>query len=159
MTKAAMKPDQVVSTLNSLIEINRDGQKGFQEASDKIKSPQIKEFCSKQSMARAQFVGELQPQVRSLGGAPEKSGSVAAAVHRGWIDLASTLGGGDHAILIATETGEDYAVGEYEKALDQNLPAPMRKIVERQFQSVKRAHDKVKGMRDGLDKSTGSASK
>jgi len=36
MTKPAMKPDQVISTLNSLIELNRDGQKGFQEASDKI---------------------------------------------------------------------------------------------------------------------------
>jgi uncharacterized protein (TIGR02284 family) len=159
MTKAAMKPDHVVSTLNSLIELNRDGQKGFQEASDKIESPQIKEFCSKQSLARAQFVGELQPQVRSLGGEPEKTGSVAAAVHRGWIDLTSTLGGGDHAILVATETGEDYAVGEYKKALDETLPAPVRKIVDRQFQSVKRAHDKVKSMRDSLDKSSGSAAR
>jgi uncharacterized protein (TIGR02284 family) len=159
MTKAAMKPDQVVSTLNSLIELNRDGQKGFQEASDKIESPQIKEFCSKQSLARAKFVGELQPEVRTLGGEPEKTGSVAAAVHRGWIDLTSTLGGGDHAILVATETGEDYAVGEYKKALDETLPAPVRKIVDRQFQSVKRAHDKVKSMRDSLDKSSGSAAR
>lgn len=154
-----MTPDQVVSALNSLIEISRDGQKGFQEASDKIESPQIREFYSKQSMVRAQFVGELQPQVRSFGGEPEKTGSIAAAVHRGWIDLTSTLGGGDHAILIATETGEDYAVGEYKKALDENLPAPLRKIVERQFQSVTRAHDKVKGMRDRLDKSSSSAAK
>ena len=159
MTKAAMKPDQVVSTLNSLIELNRDGQKGFQEAAGKIDSPQIKEFCSKQSLARAQFVGELQPQVRSLGGNPEKTGSVAAALHRGWIDLTSSLGGGDHAILIATETGEDYAVGEYKKALDETLPAPVRDIVKRQFQSVKRAHDKVRIMRDSLNKATGSASK
>ena len=157
MTKPAMKPDQVISTLNSLIEINRDGQKGFQEAADKIDAKQIKEFCFEQSRARAQFVGELQPEVRSLGGKPEMTGSVAAAVHRGWIDLTSTLGGGDRAILIATETGEDYAVGQYQKALDENLPAPVRKIVERQFQSVKRAHDKVKGMRDRLDKSSGSA--
>ena len=159
MTKPAMKPDQVVSTLNSLIELNRDGQKGFQEAAGKIDSPQIKEFCSKQSLARAQFVGELQPQVRSLGGNPEKTGSVAAALHRGWIDLTSSLGGGDHAILIATETGEDYAVGEYKKALGETLPAPVRDIVKRQFQSVKRAHDKVKSMRDSLDKSTASTSK
>ena len=94
-----------------------------------------------------------------MGAEPGKTGSVSAALHRGWIDLTSTLGGGDHAILVATETGEDYAVGEYKKALDQNLPAPVRKIVERQFQSVKRAHDKVKGMRDSLHTSAGSASK
>lgn len=152
MSKAALKPDQVISTLNSLIEINRDGQKGYQEAAEKIDEPQIREFCFEQSRTRAQFVGDLQQQVRSLGGDPENTGSVAAAVHRGWIDLKSALGGGAHAILAASETGEDYAVKEYKKALDETLPAPVRDIVERQYQSVKQAHDQVKGMRDRLDK-------
>lgn len=152
MSKAAMKPDQVVSTLNNLIETCRDGQKGFQEAAERIETPQIKEFCLEQSRTRAQFVGELQQQVRSLGGDPENTGSVAAAVHRGWIDLKSALGGGDHAILAACETGEDIAVKEYKKALDETLPAPARDIVQQQFQSVKQAHDQVKGLRDRLDK-------
>ena len=64
MSKPGMKPDQVVSTLNSLIEINRDSQKGYQEAAEKIETPQVKEFCFEQSRARAQFVGDLQQQVR-----------------------------------------------------------------------------------------------
>ena len=152
MSNAAMQPDQVVSTLNSLIEMNRDAQRGYQEAAEKIETPQIKEFCFEQIRARAQFVGDLRPPVLSLGGDPKRTGSVAAAVHRAWIDLKSTLGGGDHAILTAIQTGEDYAVKEYQKALDQTLPARVRDIVERQFQSVKQAHDKVKGMRDRLDK-------
>ncbi len=152
MSKPGMKPDQVITTLNSLIEINRDGQKGYQEAAEKIEEPQIREFCFEQSRVRVQFVGELQQQVRSLGGDPENTGSIAAAVHRGWIDLKSALGGGAHAILAASETGEDYALKEYKKALDETLPADVRDIVERQWQSVKQAHDKVKGMRDRLDK-------
>ena len=152
MSNSAMQPDQVVSTLNSLIEMNRDAQRGYQEAAEKIETPQIKEFCFEQIRARAQSVRDLQPPVLSLGGDPKKTGSVAAAVHRGWIDLKSTLGGGDHAILTAIETGEDYAVKEYKKALDETLPARVRDIVERQFQSVKQAHNKVKVMRDMLDK-------
>ena len=150
MSKPTVKTDQLVSTLNRLIELNRDGQKGYQEAAEKIESPQIKKFCVEQSRARAKFVGDLQPQVRSLGSDPEDSGSVAATLHRSWIDLQSALGGGDHAILAASETGEDYAVKEYKKALDETLPAPVRAIVERQYQSVKQAHDKMKGMRDRL---------
>ena len=150
MSKPGMKPDKVITTLNSLIEINRDAQKGYQEAAEKIETPNIREFCFEQSRARAQFVGDLQQQVRSLGGDPENTGSVAAAIHRGWIDLKSALGGGDHAILAASETGEDYAVKEYKKALDETLPAPVRDIVESQWQSVKLAHDKVRGMRDRL---------
>jgi uncharacterized protein (TIGR02284 family) len=152
MNQPTMKPDQVISTLNSLIEINRDGQKGFQEAAEKIETPEIKAFCFEQSRSRAQFVGELQPLVQSLGSEPDNTGSIAGALHRGWIDLKSALGGGDHAILAATETGEDSAVKEYKKALDETLPAFMHEIVERQFQSVKQAHDKVKAMRDRLDK-------
>ena len=54
--------------------------------------------------------------------------------------------------LAASETGEDYAVKEYKKALDETLPAPVRDLVETQYQSVKLAHDKVKGMRDRLNK-------
>ena len=38
---------------------------------------------------------------------PDNTGSIGGALHRGWIDLKSALGGGDHAILAATETGED----------------------------------------------------
>jgi len=152
MSKPAMKPDNVISTLNNLIEINRDSQKGYQEAAEKIETPQIREFCFEQSRARAQFVGDLQQQVRSLGGDPENTGTIAAALHRGWIDLKSALGGGDQAILAASETGEDYAVNEYKKALDETLPAPVRDLVERQFQGIKQAHDKVKGLRDRLGK-------
>ena len=39
MSNSAMTSDQVVTTLNSLIEMNRDGQKGYQEAAEKIESP------------------------------------------------------------------------------------------------------------------------
>ena len=151
MNQTAMKPDQVISTLNSLIELNRDGQNGFKEAAEKIESPQLKQFCLEQSRSRAQFVGELQPLVLSLGSEPDNTGSVAGAMHRGWMDLKSALGGGDHAILAATETGENHAVNEYKKALAETLPAHVRDLVERQFQSVTQAHDKVKGMRDKLD--------
>ena len=152
MNQPVTKPDQVISALNSLIEVNRDGQKGFQEAAEKVEAPQIKTFLLEQSRSRAQFVGELQPLVQSLGSAPENTGTIAGALHRGWMDLKSALGGGDHAIMAATETGEDYAIKEYKKALDETLPAPVREVVERQLQSVKQTHGKVKAMRDQLDK-------
>ena len=152
MSETATSPSEVIDAINNLIEVNRDAQDGFKEATEKLEAPHLKDFFREQSRSRAHFVGELQPEVRSLGSEPENTGSVAAALHRGWIDLKSALGGGDHAILAATETGEDHAIKAYEKALKESLPAPVRAIVERQFQSVKQAHDKVKLMRDQLDK-------
>lgn len=152
MNQTVMTSDQVISTMNSLIELNRDGQNGFQEAAAKLGAPKLKAFCLEQSLVRAKFVGELQSEVRSLGEEPDTTGSVAGALHRGWMDLKAALGGGDHAILAATETGEDHALGMYQKALGDTLPAPVRELLERQLKNVKLAHDEVKALRNSLDK-------
>lgn len=150
MNQLTLEPTEVINTLNDLIEINRDGQKGFQEAAEKISAQEIKTYCLEQSRSRAHFVGELQPLVFSLGDEPGNVGTVTGALRRGWMDLKAALGGGDHAILVVVEAGEDRAVSEYKKALAKTLPANVRAIVEAQSQSVRQAHDKVKTLRDGL---------
>jgi len=152
MAKTVQKQDEIITTLNGLIETCRDGQNGFKEAAENIEDQQIKRFCFEQSAERARFVGELQQEVRALGGDPENTGSSAAAMHRAWIDLKSTFGGGDGAIIAACETGEDHAVEQYEEALGGGLPANVRAIVERQYHSVKQAHDRVRIMRDSLNR-------
>ncbi len=152
MNDSAMTPGQVIDTLNGLIELNRDGQKGFQEAAEKMEAPEFKTFCLEQSRSRVHFVGELQTQVHSLGYEPENTGTVAAALHRGWLNLKAALGGGDHAILEATESAEDHAVDTYRTALTQALPADVREIIERQLESVKASHDKVKTLRHNVER-------
>lgn len=150
MNQSTMTPDHVISALNSLISLNRDDQKGFQEAAEKIEATEIKTYYLEQSLSRAQFVGELQSQVHSLGSEPEDKGTVSGALHRGWMNLKTALGGGDHAILAATESVEDHAISTYRKAMSESLPADVRDIVERQFESVRQSHNKVKALRDSL---------
>lgn len=159
MNQPAMKPDQVINALNQLIELNRDRQNGFIKAAEIIEAPHIKQFCCEQSRSGAHFVGELQPLVLSLGDEPDNTGSVAGALHRGWIDLKSALGGGDHAILVSAEAGEDRAINEYKKVLEKPLPGHVRDIVERQFQSVEQTHDQLKEMRDTLGTASGNTPK
>ena len=144
-----MDNQKVISTLNDLIETCRDGQNGFQEAAENVKSPDLKNFFNKTVMDRAQFVGELQLEVRTLGGDPEKTGSKTAAIHRAWIDIKGTLTGkDDHSILNECERGEDSAVDAYKNALKLGLPTNILPTIERQFQSIKQVHDRVKQMRD-----------
>ena len=144
-----MDSKKAVSTLNDLIETCRDGQNGFKEAAENVTSPDLKTFLNQIAMERAQFVNELQLEVRTLGGDPQKSGSATAAMHRGWIDIKGTLTGkDDHSILSECERGEDSAVEAYKDALKLDLPSNIRSTIERQFQSVKLVHDRVKQMRD-----------
>ena len=144
-----MDNNKIISTLDDLIETCRDGQNGFKEAAENVKSPDLKSFFNQCSTERAQFVNELQLEVRRLGDAPAKTGSTAGALHRVWMDIKGTFTGkDDHSILSECERGEDSAVDVYRDALKLGLPATIQQLIERQFQSIKLTHDRVKQMRD-----------
>lgn len=139
--------NDTISTLNTLIETVKDGQNGFATAAEGVKDPAVKAVFLEYSQQRAQMARELQDEVRGLGGDPEKAGSVAASLHRGWINIKSAVTGSDeHAVIAEAERGEDIAKAEYEKALKQPLPPQVQALVQRQAALVRQAHDKVRAM-------------
>ena len=143
-----MDSKKAISTLNDLIETCRNGQNGFKEAAENVKSPDLKTFLNQIATEREQFVNELQLEVRSLGGDPQKTGS-ATAIHRAWLDIKGTLvGKHDQSILSECENAEDSTVEAYKAALKVGLPTKILSTVERQFQNIKLVHDRVKQMRD-----------
>jgi uncharacterized protein (TIGR02284 family) len=146
--------DKVISRLNNLIETCKDGQDGFRTAAEGVARPDLKTLFNTFSQQRAQFAAELQNEVRRLGGDPEKTGSVAASLHRGWIDIKSAVTGkDDNAVISECERGEDSAVRNYEEALnDESLPGNLRDVIRRQFAAVKEAHDRVRT----LERATGA---
>lgn len=141
---------EIISTINSLIETLKDGQEGFKQAADGVKDPNLKSLFREYSQQRSRFVAELQNEARSLGESePEKTSSTAGAMHRAWINIKSAItSGDDRAILNECERGEDSAVEEFKKAMEDDLTSPLREIVSRQYSEVKSAHDRVKQLRD-----------
>lgn len=142
-----MDNDNLVSTLNNLIETCKDGENGFRTAADGIKNGELKTLFLTYAQQRAQFAAELQGEVRRLGGDPEDSGSVAASLHRGWINIKSVVTGEDEgAIISECERGEDSAVKNYQEALKEDLPGDVTTIIERQYTAVKEAHDRIRAL-------------
>jgi uncharacterized protein (TIGR02284 family) len=143
----AMDNDNVISTLNNLIETCKDGENGFRTAADGVKNSELKTLFNTYSQQRAQFAAELQSEVRNLGGDPEDTGSVAATLHRGWINIKSTVTGEDEAAVIAEcERGEDSAVKNYKDAMNATLPTNLQSVIQRQFTQVKEAHDRIRAL-------------
>jgi uncharacterized protein (TIGR02284 family) len=140
--------DNTISVLNNLIETCKDGHEGFKTAAEGVQRSELKTLFYEYSQQRATFAGELQNEVRRLGGDPEKTGSTAAALHRGWIDIKSAVTGrDDSAILAECERGEDAAVAAYKEALaGANLTGDVRPLVERQYAAVQEAHDRVRSL-------------
>lgn len=142
---------KIISTINGLIETLKDGQEGFRQASEAVKDSRLKSLFSEYSLQRSKFAGELQNEAISLGeNNPENTSSTAGAMHRAWINLKSAItSGDDHAVLAECERGEDSAVAEYKKAMEEEeLSAPIRDTISRQYTDVKNAHDRIKALRD-----------
>jgi uncharacterized protein (TIGR02284 family) len=141
---------EIISTINGLIETLKDGQEGFRQASEAVKDSRLKSLFSEFSLQRARFAGELQNEAITLGEHdPENTSSAAGAMHRAWINLkAAITSADDHAILAECERGEDSAVNEYKKAMEEELSSPIRETISRQYTAVKKAHDRIRELRD-----------
>lgn len=150
-----MTNDDVISTLNGLIETCKDGQDGFKTAAEGVERSDLKSTFYELGQQRTQFAGELQSLVRELGGDPETTGSISASLHRGWINIKSAVTGQDEAaILNEAERGEDSAKKAYNDALAQDLPANVNSVVQTQAQAVIAGHDKVRSLRDSANAAT-----
>ncbi len=144
-----MDNDTIISTLNDLIETSKDGEEGFRTCADDARDTTLKTFFSNRAQSCAAAVIELQDMVRAYGGDPETRGGLGGALHRRWVDIKSLVTGrNDQAVLKECERGEDVAVASYRRALEKNLPAEVRSLVERQYQGVLQNHDQVRSLRD-----------
>ncbi|MDP8567307.1 PA2169 family four-helix-bundle protein [Methylophilus aquaticus] len=141
--------EDIISTLNHLIETSRDGEEGFRSSAENVDDPQLKAFFIRRSQEVGNSVRELQDLVRSLGGEPATSSTISGALHRRWIDLKTAITSNDIvAVLNETERGEDVALKAYREAVEIDLPAQVRLVVIRQLEGAQRNHDEVKRLRD-----------
>lgn len=144
-----MTNQELISTLNHLIQTCKDGEVGFRTCAVDVVDPTVKESLMERASNCAAAARELQNMVIQHGGSPEQSGSLGGTLHRRWIDIKSAVMGKDErTILDECERGEDVAKHNYSGALAKDLPPLERAIIEHQYQGVLRNHEAVKAMRE-----------
>ena len=143
-----MSDDKQVA--KELVETLKDGERGFATAAEQVREGDRAEWATtlqRLSEQRAGFHREIVELGEDYGDDVDESGTAAAALHRGWISLKEALSGGDAgSILKAALTGEDHAVSEYDKALEQDLSSGFREVVSRQREAVVSAREEVKAL-------------
>lgn len=144
-----MNNDEIVSTLNRLIDISRDGVEGFKTCAEDVDDPSLKMYFENRAQSCLEAVRDLTTEVRKYGGDPDTSGSTAGALHRVWLDIKSAISDRDNiAVLEECERGEAAAVMAYENALREEMPGDLRALLENQYEGAKRNHDRVRQLRD-----------
>ena len=146
-----MSDDDLIDTLNKLIETCKDGEYGFKTCAEQVKSSQLRTLFVERAESCRRGATELQAQVSRLGGKAETDSSASGTLHRGWVNLKGALtGGNDQAILDECERGEDAALERYRDAIKEPLPSDVAEIVQRQYEGVKRNHDQVRNLRNAM---------
>lgn len=137
--------NDVISTLNDLVEICRDSEKAYRSASQHVGDPHLGVLFTDYCRQRAQLAEELQFEIRRLGAEPSESGSLGGKLHHGWVELRDALiGHDDLSILEECERGEDVTLKHYFDATHVALPDSVHQIVRRQCLAVQAAHDRIR---------------
>lgn len=138
-------------TINDLIETLKDGELGFRTAAEDAVSEDLKRTFGDYSSQRADFSKTLQALVERAGEEPKENGSVAGALHRGWINTKAALTSRtDLSILEECERGEDSAVSTYRETLAESNFGTARDTIENQLSHIQTAHEHIRSLRDAL---------
>lgn len=144
-----MDNNDVIATLNDLIECAKDGEFGFRASAGCMRNAQTKQLLVQTAEECSAAAAELRPFVVNLGGKAEQGGSAAGAMHRGWVAVKGTLSGySDQQILEDTQRAQDKALACYRETMDTELPAQLRAVIEGQYLALQRSHTKITDLRD-----------
>lgn len=147
-----MIPPTIAETLNDLIETSKDGEYGFDTCAGQARDAALRRLFEVRAIECRQAAGELQDMLRREGGAPDDAGTVAGALHRGWVALLGSVpGDSDLRMLEEAVRGEATALDHYQRAVQRaDLPLHVRPVLERQLDGVQRNLDQLKALRDRM---------
>lgn len=155
-----MTYDSERTVLQHLIEVCRDGERGFRAAADSISRADFRALFLELADERARFASDLLPHLHRMGGYIDTEGTNTGALHRGWMALRGLVPGDhDHAIVVETERGERAALSAYDRALGGMLPLTVDWLVEAQREAVRKAHERVAALDYQTDYQTIEAAK
>lgn len=148
-----MNNNEVIATLDGLIETCKTGREEFRNAAESIQNSEFRRLFNIFSQQRTQFISELKSEVHRLGGdstVPTDSEDEEAmalpsntVLFRSSAATKSTMR--DEASIISEcQREEETAVNDYQEALKADLPLDVQYVVKRQYMDIKDAYDRIR---------------
>src|SRR6266567_3337721 len=142
---------QAEGTLRQVIENLVDAQEGLQKIGEAIKDEPLKRLLLAESLARAEFRGELenilhQEGVRDV----HETGTATGTLLKAWSGEKLKLGVSDDKLLETAEKEEKLAIEAYHQALSKKLPRPILDVLGRQVRRVVVSHKTIAKARESV---------
>jgi len=141
-------PDAAIAVLRTLIEVCRDGERGYSCAAEHVRDQWLRQLFSDYAAQRANFAADLERRLAAFGEKAEPHPTVAGWIHRKWLDVRASIEPGSAiAMLLECERGENAARVKYEHAVAMPLPLRLRELLLAQLAEIHEAHDRLDRMR------------
>jgi uncharacterized protein (TIGR02284 family) len=141
--------DKVESVLREVIETLHGGQEGYQEFGARLHDPRAKRLFLEETQRRAEYAAELENELHRMGVHDVKErASRASKLRHLWGEVQAHLAGDQKAWMSAAEKSDEAAIKAYTDALKQELPLPLREMLDRQLEHIQRSHAEVKALHD-----------
>lgn len=142
----------LVGILTTLLEKNYDAEKGYKNAIEHTKNPELKHFLRNQAAQRNHFATELDKHIHMLNEHPKASsnGSTLGNIHRLWMNVKTSWSKKDaDAILEECIRGEKASLKEYEEKISKNiLPPQIKSMLEDHRDKIRETVSEIKKLED-----------
>jgi uncharacterized protein (TIGR02284 family) len=139
--------NQAVKTLNRLIEMCMESDKGFYKAAEQIKNRGLKLLVKSYAEQRAQFALQLQNLAHQLGGDAPEGREPVISVERGWLDVKAAMiiqrQFRQQALLKDVLQHEDKTIQAYTEALQSPLPGAVQTVIQQQYDRIRAIRSQV----------------
>ncbi len=138
---------ETISILNDLIRTCDDSHEAFESAADRVHGDELRNSLNELAHQHAVLAGELETEVRSLGSEPAKRGHLGSLVGRRLGEIGSLFKEKDDpAILAECQKIEEDTLQNYQHALNEDLSADVRTILQRHSEAVRAAVNQLRTM-------------
>ena len=133
-----------VSTLNGAIDALQNGVRGYRTAAEEVDDADLAvTFRDLASSRQAVLDDVVRVAALEENAAPtDDSGTMAGAIHRGWMQLKAAVAG-DEAIVRSALTGESDATADLSRALESDLAPSVDAALRRALLDVARAKERL----------------
>lgn len=143
--------EDMAAQLNDLLQINLDGQSGYEAAAQDLKNQDYRELFTQYAQERKVNADLLSDMLRAGGHTPGKMGSLAGAFQEGWMNLRAALSSGDLPVFAECEQADALALAAYQEVMGRTTDEAILEPLRQQFTTIRNAYERVKALRGALE--------
>ena len=136
------------ATLKDLVEVLNDGKKFYEEASHKVKRPELAQLFTRMATTKSAIALDLAGKIESTGKNAPKGGSFSGALHKAYSDVRAKLSSSpDGEYVGQLEDFEDRIVHAFKDAAGSSDDAEVRALANRYLPDVLRDHTEMSSLK------------